>query len=363
MVPLLLMGKLLDALRPECRLVLLGDKDQLASVEAGAVLSDLCDAAELNALRPDAAEAFRRQTGWRVASADARPLSGAVAELTENHRFATAVHIGEFSRAIKELRPEDAPQLAGRIARCDAPDFLTRDIPTGEIEARLKELLRLPVYNEFAMNDLRRLAESGEETNIEHAFGILNSFRLLGAMRSGKRGVEALNAAMMKLLGHHGLHSPGVPLLVTRNDPRTELYNGDIGLVVADRPRPGGGPRPFPEPGAELHSGGAAGTRGGLRHDRAQVAGVRFPQRALRAAGRTGTAPDPRTALHRRHPGGRAGRTLGKRRGHHRGAAKQDRPASPGWPTAARILISAKIRPEQFAFCTFAGYTISGFIR
>lgn len=239
MVPLLLMGKLLDALRPECRLVLLGDKDQLASVEAGAVLSDLCDAAELNALRPDAAEAFRRQTGWRVASADARPLSGAVAELTENHRFATAVHIGEFSRAIKELRPEDAPQLAGRIARCDAPDFLTRDIPTGEIEARLKELLRLPVYNEFAMNDLRRLAESGEETNIEHAFGILNSFRLLGAMRSGKRGVEALNAAMMKLLGHHGLHSPGVPLLVTRNDPRTELYNGDIGLVVADPSAPG----------------------------------------------------------------------------------------------------------------------------
>ena len=159
--------------------------------------------------------------------------------LTENHRFATAVHIGEFSRAIKELRPEDAPQLAGRIARCDAPDFLTRDIPTGEIEARLKELLRIPVYNEFAMNDLRRLAESGEETNIEHAFGILNSFRLLGAMRSGKRGVEALNAAMMKLLGHHGLHSPGVPLLVTRNDPRTELYNGDIGLVVADPSAPG----------------------------------------------------------------------------------------------------------------------------
>ena len=89
------------------------------------------------------------------------------------------------------------------------------------------------------MNDLRRLAESGEETNIEHAFGILNSFRLLGAMRSGKRGVEALNAAMMKLLGHHGLHSPGVPLLVTRNDPRTELYNGDIGLVVADPSAPG----------------------------------------------------------------------------------------------------------------------------
>lgn len=236
MVSLMMMGKLFDALPPECRLLLIGDKDQLPSLEAGAVLSDLCKAADRNTLRPDAAESFRRLTGWSVAPAtSAKPLSGAVVELTENHRFSDAAHIGRFSRAIRELQGEaEAFRLAGEIARCDAPDFLTRDVPASEMESKLKKLFSSPVYNTFSMTDLRPLAESGEETGIEQAFGILSSFQILCTMRSGKRGIEALNAMGMKLLGHPRLLSPGVPLLITRNDPKTELYNGDIGLVVSD---------------------------------------------------------------------------------------------------------------------------------
>ena len=240
MVPLLLMGRLLDALRPEARIVLLGDKDQLASVEAGAVFSDLCDAAGRNALRPEAAEAFRLQTGWRASPVDARPLSGAVAELTENHRFASAARIGEFSLAMKELEPENVAPLAERMAHCDEADFRMCDVPSRELERRLADLLCIPVYHSFSVADLKALAEAGDEESVETAFRVLDSFRILAAMRGGRRGVEALNHLARSILGLSGEYAPGTPLLIARNDSRTELYNGDVGLVVADPARPGG---------------------------------------------------------------------------------------------------------------------------
>ncbi len=239
MVPLLLMGRLLDALRPESRIVLLGDKDQLASVEAGAVFSDLCDVAELNALRPEAAEAFYLQTGWRALPVDARPLSGAVAELTENHRFASARRIGEFSQAIKALDEDAVAPLAERMAHCEEADFRMRDVPVREMERHLADLLFYPVCNSLSMADLKGLAEAGDDAAVETAFRVLDSFRILAATRSGRRGVDAINALCRNLLGLSDDFVPGLPVMITRNDPRTGLFNGDVGLVVADPAGPG----------------------------------------------------------------------------------------------------------------------------
>lgn len=234
MVPLLLMGKLFDALSPRCRIVLLGDKDQLASVEAGAVLSDLCDSATLNALRPEATEAFFLQTGWNASPVDTRPLSGTIAELTENHRFDRAVHIGKFSAAIRNLASSDVKATAERIARCDAADFRTRPLPARTMESELAALFRRNIYNSFSMNDLKGLAEAGDPKSLEAAFPLLNSFQILCATRSGKRGIDALNALARKILKQPEPFRPGVPLLITRNDPHTGLFNGDIGLVTAE---------------------------------------------------------------------------------------------------------------------------------
>lgn len=239
MVPLLLMGRLLDALRPESRIVLLGDKDQLASVEAGAVFSDFCDVAELNALRPEAAEAFRLQTGWSASPVDARPLSGAVAELTENHRFASARRIGEFSQAIKVVEPDTVAPLAGRMADCEEADFRMRDVPVREMERNLADLLFSPVCNSLSVADLKGLAETGDDASVDTAFRVLDSFRILAATRSGRRGVDAVNSLCRSLLGLSADFVPGLPVMITRNDPRTGLFNGDVGLVVADPANPG----------------------------------------------------------------------------------------------------------------------------
>ena len=239
MVPLLLMGRLLDALRPESRIVLLGDKDQLASVEAGAVFSDLCEVAELNALRPEAAEAFRLQTGWSASTVDARPLSGAVAELTENHRFASAANIGEFSQAIKTIDLDMVTALAERMAGCDEPDFAMGDVPVREMERNLAQLLFRPLCNSLSIADLKCLAEAGDDASVETAFRLLDSFRILAVMRVGRRGVDAINALCRSILGLSADFAPGLPLMITRNDPRTGLFNGDVGLVVADSANPG----------------------------------------------------------------------------------------------------------------------------
>lgn len=239
MIPLLLMGKLFDALPPRSRIVLLGDKDQLASVEAGAVLPDLCDSAALNALRPEAAEAFYLQTGWLAAPVDTRPLSGTIAELTENHRFDRAVHIGEFSTMIRNFTGADPQGAAERIVNCDAPDFRTRQVSPRAMEGELRILLRTPVYKSHSLMDLKDLAGAGDRESLETAFALLNAFKILCATRTGKRGVGAVNALICRILRQTDSDSPGVPLLITRNDPFTGLFNGDIGLVVSEPGRRG----------------------------------------------------------------------------------------------------------------------------
>ncbi len=231
MVPLLLMNRLLLALSPNCRLLLLGDRNQLSSVEAGAVLADLCDAAALNALRPEAAEAFFFQTGWNAACVDAKPLSGAVAELSENHRFASAPHIGEFSLAMRDLAPGGGAELARNICAAAESDFVTRQISYSKLEEELTRALT-------PLRPLAGLGERGTPEAVEEAFQVLNSFRILAAARRGRFGVAAINELARGILGRSAPYAFGVPLMITRNDSRTGLFNGDVGFVHADPANP-----------------------------------------------------------------------------------------------------------------------------
>ena len=107
MVSLSLMAKLMQAVRPDAKVVLLGDKDQLASVDAGAVLADICACGARNVMFPSAAKAFRAQTSWNFpAVSDALPLSGNIAELVRNHRSANAPTICAISAAIRDIASE-----------------------------------------------------------------------------------------------------------------------------------------------------------------------------------------------------------------------------------------------------------------
>ena len=212
MIPLSLMTALLEALKPDARIVLLGDKDQLASVESGAVLADLCDSAERNAFPREIRRFAELQTGVLPAPiTDRLPLSGAVVELVRNHRFASAPQIGRISAAIRNLADGKATELAAEIARLDSPDFRTRPLSLASFEAELAAEIERPESNGAAFRNLKQLADVGGDSALATAFQLLDAFRI-----------------------------PGLPLIMLRNDPATGLSNGDIGIVWHSARHPGG---------------------------------------------------------------------------------------------------------------------------
>lgn len=226
MVDLPLMAKLLDALAPECRLVLLGDRDQLASVEAGAVLGDICHPAFLERFSP-AAAASAASAGITLPAATVAvpPLCDAVVTLKTSHRFAAASGIGSLSRLVNDGDGEAALELmrAGRHG-----DIGWRDLPPpAGLAAALKERLTDGYRDYLAATDPAACLER------------FSAFRLLSPFRQGPYGVAALNSLAERSLGLAGRHGAGSPwyphrpLLVTRNDHQLRLFNGDIGVIAA----------------------------------------------------------------------------------------------------------------------------------
>ena len=210
MVPLPMMASLLDALPASARLLLLGDRDQLASVDPGSVLADLVDAA----LLPNG------------------PLRGTLAVLKKNFRFGNDNAIYRLAEAVREGRAAEALALLvapGGEALAGAP------LPP---PARLREALREPVLAGY-----RCYCAERDPARALEAFG---RFRLLCAVRKGPYGVEELNRHAEALLREAGqLHGEpplcaGMPLLITRNDPQLGLFNGDIGLILPDPEQPEG---------------------------------------------------------------------------------------------------------------------------
>ena len=197
MVSLTMMARLLEAVRPEARLVLVGDADQLASVEAGAVLADLVDGLS--------------------ARADVR-----VAALRTSHRFgeaiaflAEAIRVGDTERALELLRSSG-----------EHIEFVEDDASDALRPILLPHALRLREAALFGADDV--------------ALATLDEHRLLCAHREGPYGVRHWNRQVEKWLSDETGQPPwsewypGRPLLVTANDYGLRVYNGDTGVVIAD---------------------------------------------------------------------------------------------------------------------------------
>ena len=222
MVDLALMEKLVRAVRPDARLVLLGDKDQLASVEAGAILGDLYAAANTGFSEPFASE-VRKLTGETLpgsSSAGGNPLRDGMVELVHTHRFSDDGAIGALARAVNSGSTERAFEVLARGGSVELRAVADRE----ELAQALGPLLRA----RFA-----GLAELAPEQRLAR----LDGFRILAAHRRGPFGVETLNEWAEQELG---LRAPGRssafydarPLLVTANDYQVELFNGDVGVIA-----------------------------------------------------------------------------------------------------------------------------------
>ncbi len=227
MVSLPLMAKLVDALRHDTRLILLGDRDQLASVEAGAVLGDICDTGGSHGFSPAFAALAAELSGDALPVQDsAPPLGDAVVLLKKSYRFSAAGGIGRVGALVNA---GDGPAALAACLDEACADVTLAPPPQS---ATLGEALSGRIAAGFAAY----LKEKAPE----QAFAAFSRFRILCAMRSGPYGVEAVNQLVQQRLAHAGLIHPqgrwyaGEPVMITRNDYNLGLFNGDVGLILPD---------------------------------------------------------------------------------------------------------------------------------
>jgi exodeoxyribonuclease V alpha subunit len=227
MVDLALMAKLIDAVRPDARLLLLGDKDQLASVEAGAILADIYAGAG-DGVSQALADELQALAGVELSVSTARPEPGlhdGMIHLTESHRFDDDGGIAELARAVNT---GDAPRALELLARGGSVS-LVHVGGRRELEATLGPLA------------VERLGDIGAGPPAER-LALLDRFRVLAAHRRGPFGVEGLNAFVLAELGRRerleprGAYFDGRPVLVVANDYDVGLFNGDVGVLAPRAP-------------------------------------------------------------------------------------------------------------------------------
>ncbi len=240
MVALPLMAKLSVALRPDARLILLGDRDQLASVEAGAVLGDICGGGRNEPFSPEFADLVARIAGGRIpvepSAAPLPSLTDSLVVLKKNYRFGADSGIGEVGRAVNAGDGEGAiALLKGESCR----DMAWRSVPKPD---GLRKALSATVVAGYGAY----LAAGSPEEALER----FDAFRVLCAVRQGHCGAAGLNATVEDILAGKGLIDPhsrwyrGRPVMITVNDYNLKLFNGDVGIVFPD-PETGGNPRVF----------------------------------------------------------------------------------------------------------------------
>ncbi|WP_242479595.1 exodeoxyribonuclease V subunit alpha [Lamprobacter modestohalophilus] len=246
MVDVELMAHLLDALRPDARLILLGDKDQLSSVEAGAVLGDLCQPAPQG---PSSSP--RLPCTLETGSA----LGQAIVILWPSYRFSQAGGIGALAslvnqggvvqNALKLFKAKQDPALGIIDAQVisDPEDTAFSRLMAEAYGAKDSFLHQL--RNQAPPADVAQAAFDQWAADILQA---QKRFQLLTPLRQGVWGVEGLNQRIIALLrqrgwlGEAGEDSramaprqwfPGRPVMVTRNDYSLNLMNGDIGITLS----------------------------------------------------------------------------------------------------------------------------------
>ena len=248
MVHLEMMDALLAALPPQARLVLLGDKDQLASVEAGAVLGELCRDAARGAYGPETARYLHAVAGQtlpadkQVAQEQAPPLAQQTVMLRESRRFGGP--IGQLAMAVNA---GDAPGARAALAAqaTQGAQAVLRTLPAASPEAVCALACGQGQGGAASYADYLGLLRQGPSDAGEAAHAVwvravlqaFERFRLLCAVRQGPWGSEGLNAAVQQALAAQGLRAQGEwyagrPVMVTRNDSQLGVFNGDVGMAL-----------------------------------------------------------------------------------------------------------------------------------
>jgi len=230
MVDLALMSKLIQALPLQARIILLGDKDQLASVEAGAVLGDICDTGTEHSFSQDFCKNCKEVTGYTIHTqqngAPESEIRDCIIQLEKNYRFDSDSGIGAVSYAVNT---GDGDRAIQRMKSGVYGDITWKNLPHPN---DLPQVIKAPIIQGYG--DYLRDRDPFE------VFQVFERFQILCALREGPFGVAALNIVAEQILREEGLINPGMrwypgrPVLITKNDYTLRLFNGDMGIVLSD---------------------------------------------------------------------------------------------------------------------------------
>ncbi|NGP76348.1 exodeoxyribonuclease V subunit alpha [Balneolaceae bacterium YR4-1] len=228
MVDQALMSRLVNALLDDAKLILIGDKDQLASVEAGSVLGSIC-AMDTNKISPSFAKRLNKfglDVPDNILENNPGKLTDGIILLEKSYRFKEESGIPSFSASINNGNVDEALSLLNdeQLAGISFQKFKSFE----QFEENLKEDVRqyiIPLLQTADVNEL---------------FDKFQHFRLLSPHRRGPLGVEYLNQKVNSILLKEGLISKfdhwyhGKPIIVNQNEYSLGLNNGDIGICVRD---------------------------------------------------------------------------------------------------------------------------------
>ena len=254
MIDLEMMAAVLAALPASARMVLIGDKDQLASVEAGAVLGQLCARASEGHYLPSTCDWILEATGERIDTGlmdpAGKPQDQSVTMLRHSRRFDARSGIGMLAEAVNTGNVHAVGEILGRgsndLALLTQPDearLTALILDGGAIMASASPAQTRYGYRHYleTMQHSRPAADADDAAFDAWAASVLKahgSFQVLCALRRGAWGVEGLNSRIAAVLRAEGLIPAadgwyvGRPILVNRNDYGLGLMNGDIGITL-----------------------------------------------------------------------------------------------------------------------------------
>jgi len=226
MVDLAMMTRIFRAISNSTRVILLGDADQLPSVAAGSVLSDLAVRPHLGYSKDNLAY-LSQVTGYKTLPKAKKHSADHITYLTKSRRFDGTGGIGKLASAVINGESGISWQLMTATDNSKKTDILTQDLSlladdTMEWLPRLVDNYYLPLYT---LDD------------VSSAFELFSRFRILCATRRGEQGVEQLNVLVesylknIGILRYQGHLFHGQPIMISENDYRLNLFNGDIGFM------------------------------------------------------------------------------------------------------------------------------------
>lgn len=239
MIDISLMAKLFAAIAPQTKLIMLGDKDQLSSVEAGAVFADICQGLAQGPNYSEQAKAWlSEQTGFVLNEVglnhqDKTKVDDSLSLLQKSYRFNEKSGIGALAKAVNEA---DINSLKAVWQR----EFQDISLHNGANNQGAVVAMTVMGYRDYLAN-AHQLSTQHDMTE-EHIADLLaqfNEFQLLTPTRDGALGVNQLNQKIEQQLLKHQLISReqgtwyvGRPVMVVSNDHSQQLFNGDIGIVM-----------------------------------------------------------------------------------------------------------------------------------